>query len=244
MPRLCDKIRLGVSKREDFPLLPQVSALLIIDIQKYLSGMSNDGNTMLCSSYFTNDSLPQAIDNIGNLVQAFRVVRDGSAADKSACEVIWTYLQTKTRDGRDMSMDYKLSGAALANIPRVDVTFDQLFLDELRPDMSSGKGDILLPKTSCSVFQSTNLDYLLRNLGIEQLVIVGQLTDQCIESAVRDAADLGYFVTVVENACAAQSLEAHQKGIGSMKGFARIVNASQVVEELRQSPTQVDSAGE
>jgi nicotinamidase-related amidase len=186
MPRLCDKIRLGVSKREDFPLLPQVSALLIIDIQKYLSGMSNDGNTMLCSSYFTNDSLPQAIDNIGNLVQAFRVVRDGSAADKSACEVIWTY----------------------------------------------------------SVFQSTNLDYLLRNLGIEQLVIVGQLTDQCIESAVRDAADLGYFVTVVENACAAQSLEAHQKGIGSMKGFARIVNASQVVEELRQSPTQVDSAGE
>ena len=39
---------------------------------------------------------------------------------------------------------------------------------------------------------------MLRNLGVEQLVVVGQLTDQCVESAVRDAADLGYFVTVAE----------------------------------------------
>ena len=63
--------------------------------------------------------------------------------------------------------------------------------------------DILIPKTSCSVFNSTNIAYVLRNLQIEQIVLVGQLTDQCVESAVRDAADLGFFVTVVDDACAA-----------------------------------------
>ena len=120
-------------------------------------------------------------------------------------------------------------------------SFDDIFLDNLRPDLSCGKGDILLPKTSCSVFQSTNLDYLLRNLGVEQLVIVGQLTDQCIESAVRDAADLGYFVTVVEDACAAESQQAQQKGIGSMRGFARIVKSSQVIAELQKDCSSGDS---
>lgn len=57
--------------------------------------------------------------------------------------------------------------------------------------------EIVLPKTSSSVFQSTNLHYLLRNLGVAQLVVCGCVTDQCVEHAVRDACDLGYLVTLV-----------------------------------------------
>ena len=100
------------------------------------------------------------------------------------------------------------------------------------PDQATGKGDILIPKTSCSVFQSTNLDYVLRNLNIEQVVVCGQLTDQCVESAVRDGADLGYFVTVVDDACAAHSPEAHEKGLRGMSGFCRILQTEQVVHEI------------
>ena len=55
---------------------------------------------------------------------------------------------------------------------------------------------MVFPKTSSSVFISTNLDYVLRCLGVRQLVIVGCLTDQCVESAVRDACDLHYLVTL------------------------------------------------
>ena len=54
--------------------------------------------------------------------------------------------------------------------------------------------DIVIPKTSCSVFQSTNVDYVLKNLGTTQLIVVGQLTNQCVESAVRDACDMGIYI--------------------------------------------------
>ncbi|GKY96127.1 hypothetical protein MPSEU_000572900 [Mayamaea pseudoterrestris] len=244
MLRLKDRVRPGVSRRDDFPLVPHLSALLIVDIQKYLSDEHDNAVQSPAHSSFVRESLPRAIDNIQRVADLFRLRRDNAAkTDKEqhsqsaccGCEVMWTYLQARTRDCRDISLDYKLSGPALANIPGVDVTLDQLFLDYFRPNMTSGKGDILLPKTSCSVFQSTNLDYVLRNLGIEQLVIVGQLTDQCIEGAVRDAADLGFFVTVIHDACAAQSPVAHEKGIESMKGFARIVSTMQVLQELQLS---------
>ena len=54
--------------------------------------------------------------------------------------------------------------------------------------------EIVLPKGSSSVFVSTNITYLLNNLDVEQLVICGGLTDQCVESAVRDACDAGFLL--------------------------------------------------
>ena len=54
----------------------------------------------------------------------------------------------------------------------------------------------MLPKTSSGVFNSTNIDYVLRNLGIRYLIVAGVVTDQCVDMAVRDAADRGYLVCV------------------------------------------------
>ena len=77
----------------------------------------------------------------------------------------------------------------------------------------------MLPKTSSNVFISTNIDYVLRNLGVRQLVIAGLVTDQCIESAVRDACDLGYLVTLVTDACAAYSQERHDNALARDQGL-------------------------
>jgi len=46
---------------------------------------------------------------------------------------------------------------------------------------------------------------VLRNLGVRSLIIAGILTDQCIDSAARDACDLGYLVTIATDACATHS---------------------------------------
>lgn len=59
-----------------------------------------------------------------------------------------------------------------------------------------GDDDMVFPKTSSSVFISTNIDYVLRCLGVKQLILAGSLTDQCVESAVRDACDMNYLVTL------------------------------------------------
>jgi ureidoacrylate peracid hydrolase len=92
--------------------------------------------------------------------------------------------------------------------------------------------EIVLPKTSSSVFISTNIDYVLRNLGVRQLVITGLVTDQCIESAVRDACDLGYLVTLVTDACATHSQERHDNTLRAIKGYCRQRTTDEVLAEL------------
>ena len=66
-------------------------------------------------------------------------------------------------------------------------------LDCIQP----GPDEIVIPKSSSSVFTTTNVDSLLRNMGVRYLLLAGCLTDQCVESAVRDACDLNYMVTLV-----------------------------------------------
>ena len=87
-------------------------------------------------------------------------------------------------------------------------------------------------KTSSSVFISTNIDYVLRNLGVRQLVIAGLVTDQCVECAVRDACDLGYLVTLVTDACAAYSRERHDNALRAIKGYCRQRTTDQLLAEL------------
>jgi ureidoacrylate peracid hydrolase len=111
-------------------------------------------------------------------------------------------------------------------------------IDALRRVLEAGhvialQGDeIVLPKSSPNVFVSTTLDYVLRNLGVRQLIVRGLLTDQCVESAVRNACDLGYLVTLVTDACATHSPEQHENSLQASRGFCRQVTTDQVLAEL------------
>lgn len=220
-------VRNGSSRRNDFKLNPSKAAILVIDIQDQL------GSSEIASN---------VLQNISNLVNRMRSIREVLPVGG---EVIITYLEAKTNDCRDISLDYKLSGSKLAHLPTPlhPATFHTLPRD-LVPS-KNGKGDIFLPKTSCSVFQSTNIDYILRNLQVEQLIITGQLTDQCVMSAVRDAADLGYFVTVVDDACAALSNDDHMRGIKGIRGFSRVLCTDDILQELsilNETNVTVDSS--
>ncbi len=68
--------------------------------------------------------------------------------------------------------------------------------------------EIVIPKTSSSLFNSTNFEYVLRNLGVEYLMVMGMITDQCVETTIRDGCDRGFLMTVVEDACAATPSDA------------------------------------
>ncbi|MDP9784937.1 cysteine hydrolase family protein [Pseudomonas fluorescens] len=56
-------------------------------------------------------------------------------------------------------------------------------------------------------FRETELQALLDHHGIEQLVVVGSMSHMCVDGVVRAAADLGYGVTVIHDACATLDLE-------------------------------------
>lgn len=208
----------------NIPIKPKKTALLIIDMQEYCAipgkGLFKDVNPKKipdAHKYMFERLEQTTIPAIRSLLIEFR-------AHKSESEVIYTFIESLTLDARDQSLDYKLSGFC---VPKGSP--DAKILDEIQPEPD----EILIPKTSCSVFMSTNINYVLRNLGISQLVVTGMVTNQCVESAVRDAADLGYLVTLVEDAVATHTQADHDQSLKNMKGFARICSHKTVLEELK-----------
>jgi nicotinamidase-related amidase len=240
----------GVSRRSDVGIDLRRCALVVVDIQTYLcpsgDGPEDETSVKFYSRHY-QEQFHKVLANIVDLIEAFRSVRDhGSSNEPSAtgrshpnancsCEVIFTYLQSQTVDRRDISLDYRLSGPLLASIPTpLENDDDALFLPACRPNVLGGRGDLRLPKTSCDVFVSTSLDYVLRQLGIRHVVFAGQFTEQCVESAVRHAADLGYFGVVAADACACGSPTAQADSLHRMRGYARVVDTATVLNEVRQ----------
>ena len=87
--------------------------------------------------------------------------------------------------------------------------------------MRPGDDDIVIPKTSSSLFNSTNCEYVLRNLGVEYVMVMGILTDQCVETAVRDGCDRGFLMTLVDDACATRSDQRHREALRGFGGYCR-----------------------
>jgi len=208
----------GLSR--NVPLVPAQSALLFIDVQNYTmedggeyAGME-PGLVAEKYGYFFRQMRQVALPNMQKLQEACR---------GAGIEVMYTVIASLTQDGRDLSLDYKISGLFCPLGSR-----DAQVLDDIAP-----LGDeIVLTKTSSSVFISTNLHYVLGNLGIKQLVIAGALTDQCVDSAVRDACDLGYLVTLATDACATQSAERHETSLRNNAGYCRQMTTAALVSEI------------
>lgn len=148
-----------------------------------------------------------------------------AAARAAGIEVVHTVICSLTEDGRDRSLDHKLSDLHVA-----PSNPDGGIVAALAP----APGEIVLPKTSSGVFNSTNIDYVLRNLGIEALIIAGIMTDQCVDMAVRDGADRGYLVTCVGDACAAATEERHAAALRAFGGYCWVADTDTVESRLRR----------
>jgi nicotinamidase-related amidase len=92
--------------------------------------------------------------------------------------------------------------------------------------------EIIFPKGSSSVFNSTHIDYILRALEIDYLVLAGLITDQCVESAVRDACDHGYLVTLITDACGTHSRQRHDGSLNAIRGYCRQLTTEQFITEI------------
>ncbi len=73
----------------------------------------------------------------------------------------------------------------------------------IKPEAQPQAGETLVRKQTNSAFVGTGLEQDLRQRGIERLVVAGLTTDHCVSASVRSAADLGFDVTLVTDACAA-----------------------------------------
>ena len=76
----------------------------------------------------------------------------------------------------------------------------------IHPDVLPSEGEVVIGKHHANAFRDTELLTTLRNLGVTKLIVCGMQTHMCVEAAVRAAADLGFEVTVVRDACATRAL--------------------------------------
>jgi nicotinamidase-related amidase len=191
----------------DRPIMRGRAALLVIDVQNGTFGAKDKS----ARPEFHDAAASRVIPNIGKLLDAFRAAR---------LEVVYTVIEALTGDGRDFSLDYKLSNLCFAK-----GSHEAQVLAEIAPQ----RDEIVLAKTSSSVFNSTTLDYVLRNIGIEDVFVTGFLTDQCIDHAVKDGADLGYYMSCVHDACAAETEAQHQAALDCFRGYCRMISTAEVL---------------
>lgn len=192
------------------------TALLIVDMQRIWlePGLDPSHPERGSDHYFYVETAARTVPNNEKLINAARA---------NGVEVLHTIIQSMTEDGRDRSLDHKLTPIHIPpSLP------EGLPIPSLAP----GRNEMLLPKTSSGVFNSTNIDYILKNLNVRYLVITGILTDQCVDMAVRDAADRGYLVTCVSDACASVTKERHENALSAFSGYCWLTDTATVVDRF------------
>jgi len=105
----------------------------------------------------------------------------------------------------------------------------------IRPEVLPKSGETVIGKHHANSFRDTELLAILRDLEVTKLVVAGMQTHMCVEAAVRAAADYGFEVTVVHDACATRDLtfdgstvpaaQVHSAALAAMNGsYAKVVS--------------------
>jgi nicotinamidase-related amidase len=207
--------------RRAAPIEPAGTALLVIDVQK---GIFNPGAAQP-RPWFHDTASKIAVPNIRRLLDAAR---------GSGVEVVYTVIESLTRDGRDRSIDYKETGFHFAPGSR-----EAEVCDEVRPLAD----EIVLPKTSSSLFNSTIFEYLLRNMGLDTVIVTGFLTDQCVDHTMRDGADRGFRMICATDACTTDSSQRHEAALAAFKGYGRLTTTAAIIADLPGAPSPPQSGG-
>ena len=201
------------------------TALLCIDMQ-YLDaapgfGVFADADASgvphEAQEYYFNRLDEIVLPNVRRLQDAFR---------ERELEVIHTRIQSLTIDGRDRSPGHKR-----LNLHAAPESKEAEFLEQIAPI----ENEIVINKTASGVFTSTNIQYILRNMEITGLFVVGVYSNECVSTAIRDACDLGFYVTLISDGCATVTPELQQATITTMKDrYARVFTTDEAIAEIRK----------
>ncbi len=96
-------------------------------------------------------------------------------------------------------------------------------------------GDISVDKYRMSGFWDTQLDSILRNLGVRTVLFTGVNTDQCVLCSLQDANFLGYGCVLIEDCCATSSPDYCTQAtlFNVKKGFGFVTHSRHMLDALR-----------
>ena len=193
------------------------AALLVIDMQNYGCSPEAGLGPMLSArhpeiaGYYLPRVTNTVVPNAQRLLEGFR------AADR---RIVFTRHGPLLADGSDMvARRRRRDRESLASTGTPALWHRGTFEHEVVAALEPAPGELVIDKNTSSAFSSTGIEWLLRNMEVETLVLVGMATDMCVETTARDAADRGFNVIVVEDATAT-FFEHHHRA--ALSGFARV----------------------
>ena len=102
------------------------------------------------------------------------------------------------------------------------------FIDELAPI-----GDeLIIHKNRYSAFKGTNLDMVLRAQNIKTVVTTGVSTNVCVESTLRDAFEIGYYVCIPSDATASWDMSLHGASLQTVDHRFGLVSTTSEIEKI------------
>jgi nicotinamidase-related amidase len=208
----------------DFEIVPKTTAFLIIDMQ-YLDAHPDYGMGKRAKETGTADRYVYYFDEVQKIIPQIQSLQ--SACRSRGIEVIFAVISSYVKDCRDVSLEHKRVGLfAPAGSKEAQV------LEEIAPL----ENEIVLIKGCSGVFNGTVIDQILRNLGIDTLIVSGVVTNGCVETAVRDASDRGYNVILLDDACATVSAEDHYFALRSLNNvFCKVMTTREVLARVIRS---------
>ena len=208
---------LAVKEDYSYRFSPETAALIVIDMQRdFLS--SEGGGTGRNDEDF--EAGPAIVPNVGAVLDAARAAglhivhtREGHAPDLSTLHAM------RRLSSRRVGAEIGAAGALGRNLVRGEYGHD--FIDELQPI----DGELIIDKPGFSAFFKTDLEQILRDRGVTHTIVCGVTTECCVQSTIRSAVDMGFFVLTLEDCCASYYKDMHDATIrmlpaqGGLFGF-------------------------
>ncbi|BBE70862.1 cysteine hydrolase family protein [Oharaeibacter diazotrophicus] len=215
----------GAPEPEDPVLLPGKVALLVIDVQNvYLD--RPDPETLSGADLarwhawtpFHRRMHETVLPTIARLEERFRA---------GGLDVLFARIACHLSDGRDRSLSQKKPGWNDLKLPK------GLDPSQIPAAVGPVGEEIVVTKTTDSALTGTNLRLILANMGITHVVCAGIFTDQCVSSTVRSLADESFDVIVVDDACAAGTMDLHERELEIMNMiYCSVMTADELIGYL------------
>ncbi len=191
------------------------TALLIIDMQK-------------------DFCLPGAPFEVFGAMKVAKKIQEAlEACRKHDVPVIHVFRYYRA-DGSDVELT-RYGAFVKAGTSLVRGTESAEILDELEPI----DGEYLVVKQRWSAFFQTELDMLLRRLGVDQIVVTGVQTPNCIRGTVWDANSLDYEVIVLTDGTGAKTDAVHEANLLDMKNIGiQLISTEEFINSLPHPPRE------
>ena len=190
-----------VREPEEPPFDATRVAMLIIDLQN-LCAHPQGWMGRLATDQDKPEHLKERFDFIEEITpNVKRLLNHSRKIGVEVFHIRVAFRTLSTRDGKRQLLN------KLEDTPLLPMDFE--FIDALKPL----EDEIIIDKSSVSAFNSTAIDQVLRNMRRDILWICGVVTEGCVELTTRDAADKGYFCTIVTDGCASSRRTTHEDAV-------------------------------